>query len=124
MKVSKEGDEAFYVNVIKLILYALSRKSFPQDVKSKVIENLESFLYHISHQLFHSKEFSRNKKIIQQEIQVSTYVYNCVLHSYIYEYVFSIGTERFNWSVCSVLLCCGGMWLQVLLLRDYQDLLR
>ena len=84
MKVSKERDEAFFVNVIKLVLYGLSRKSFPEDVKSKVIGNLESFLHHISHQLFQSKKFSTNKKFIQLEIQVCTYVCNCVYKMFVY----------------------------------------
>ena len=74
-RISTERDEDFFVNAIKLVLCALSRKSFSIDVIKKVTGNLENFLNHISHQLFQSREFSINKKPMQQEIQVHHYVY-------------------------------------------------
>ena len=70
LKVSKERDEDFFVNVVTLVLHALSRKSFPQEIRNKVISDLENFLYNISHWIFQSKEFSLNKKPMQHEIQV------------------------------------------------------
>ena len=68
---SKEHEADFFVDAIKLVLYALSRKQTPQEIKSKVIGELEEFLYHISHLLFKSKEFSVNKSLMQQEVQVN-----------------------------------------------------
>ena len=81
LRPPKERDEDFFVNVVKLVLYALSRKSFPQEIRNRVISNLENFLYHISHRIFQSKEFSLNKKPMQHEIQVHTL---CV---YVHKYV-------------------------------------
>ena len=78
LKVPKEHDEDFFVDVMKLVLYALSRKSFPQEIRNRVISNLENFLYHLSHRIFQSKEFSAlNKKPMQHEIQVH-YVIICM----------------------------------------------
>ena len=73
LKVPKESDEDFFANVVKLVLYAWSRKSFPQEIRNKVISNLENFLYQISHRILQSKAFAvLNKKLMQQEIQVHT----------------------------------------------------
>ena len=70
-KVPNERDEDFFVNVIRLVLCGLSRQSFEQDIKSKVIVSLESFLYHISLRINVSKEFNAfNKKLMQSEIKV------------------------------------------------------
>ena len=68
---TKECDEDFFVNVIKLLLYALSRNSFAQDIRNKVASSLEKFLFEISHRIFRSREFAfLNKKPMQTEIQV------------------------------------------------------
>ena len=70
-KVPKEKDEDFFVNVIKLVLCAMSKKSIPQGIESKVISNLGMFLHHISHRIFQNKEFSvLNQKPMQNEIKV------------------------------------------------------
>ena len=70
-EVPKEHDEVSFVkNVIKLVLYALSRKSFSQTIRSKVISNLEKFLLRISHRIFQSREFSVNIQPMQNEIKV------------------------------------------------------
>ena len=74
--VSKEQDEIF--NVVKLVLYALSRKSFPETTKQKVINSLESFLCSVSQEIFHSREFSINTQPMQDEIQVCFLCKNCV----------------------------------------------
>ena len=77
--VSHERDEDFFVNVIKLVLFGLSRKSFDQDIINKVIDSIKQFLFHISQQIFQNKEFSAfHKKHMQSEIQVYymyTYIY-------------------------------------------------
>ena len=72
-KKSKKIDEEFFVNVIKLVLSALSRKLFSQDqIKNQVSSSLEDYLYHFSHQMFQSKQFSvLNKRLMTPEIEVS-----------------------------------------------------
>ena len=68
---NKDCDEDFFVNVIMLLLYALSRNSFAQDIRDRVASSLEHFLYEISRQIFKNKEFSvSNIKPMQEEIQV------------------------------------------------------
>ena len=76
---TKECDELFFVNVIKLLLCALSRKPFAQDIQNKVSITLENFLYEISCRLFKSREFSVNISHMQREIKV-----NNVCNIYIY----------------------------------------
>ena len=72
-KVPKERDEDFFVNVIKLVLYAISRISCPQHIKNKVINDLEVFVHHMSHRIFQNKVFSAlNQKPMRYEIQVCT----------------------------------------------------
>ena len=77
-KKAKESSEDFIVNVIKLVLFSLSRKSFSQDnIKDKVSSSLEDFLYLYSHQRFQNKQFSvLNLRPMKAEIQVRTYVYS------------------------------------------------
>ena len=76
LKISQERDIDFLANVMKLVLYALSRKSFPQDITNTVINRLENFLYQISHRICRNAEFSAlNKKPMQLEIQV---LYKCM----------------------------------------------
>ena len=89
LKNPKECDEDFLTNVIKLVLYALSRNSFPQDITKKVISSLENFLYQISHRISHSKEFSAlNKGPMKLEIQV---LYVCIdVCVYIHKYIMYI----------------------------------
>ena len=72
-KVPKEKDEDFFVNVINLVLCAMSKKSIPQEIENNVIGSLEMFLHHISHRIFQNKQFSAlNQKPMQDEIKVCT----------------------------------------------------
>ena len=71
-KKAKEISGDFFVNVIKLVLFALSRKSFTQDhIKNKVSSSLEDFLCQYCQQRFQSKKFSvLNVTPMRTEIQV------------------------------------------------------
>ena len=90
LKNPKECDEDFLTNMIKLVLYALSRNSFPQDITKKVISSLENFLYQISHWISHSKEFSAlNKEPMKLEIQV---LYVCIDVLYVCTSIYTLCT--------------------------------
>ena len=81
LKDTREHDEDFFVDMIKLVLYTLSSKIFPQDVINKVIGSLEIFLDQITQQICQSKEFStKNEVKMLFEIEVHTYI---VIHTYI-----------------------------------------
>lgn len=68
-------EEDFFVNMIKLVLLALSSKSLPQDVADKATSSLQVFLHQISQKICQSDEFSPfNKQLMQSEIQVHTFV--------------------------------------------------
>ena len=84
---AKEYDEDFFVNVIKLVLCALSRKSFSQEIKNKVTSNLEEFLCQISHRIFRNKEFSAlNRQPMQSEVQVQNACICIYVGMYVYVY--------------------------------------
>lgn len=71
LKKSKEWDEDFFVNMIKLVLCTLSRKQFPQNAINKAIACLEDFLSMISHQICKGRGLSlSNKPVMHLEIQV------------------------------------------------------
>ena len=69
---AKEIDDDFFVNVIKLVLCALSMKLFPEDdIKNKVSSGLENFVFQFSHQIFQSRQFSAlNQNPMKKEIKV------------------------------------------------------
>ena len=84
---TKECDEVFFVNVIKLLLCALSRKPFAQDIQNKVSIILENFLQEISYRLSSSREFSVNTWHMQKEIKVHNVCKYVCTYSYTYIHI-------------------------------------
>ena len=69
---SREYDDNFFVDVIKLVLCVLSKSTFPQDISKKVINYLEKFLKRITNRICMSQKFSVAKTMMESEIKVSS----------------------------------------------------